>query len=367
MTSSPITLRAAMPADEAGLRALARATPVAGTVSVTLEREPLYGAGELCAIRTDTVVAERNGVFLGSGSRVIRAAWWNGRIQPTAYLTGLRVLPRSQQRVGRFLRNGFAWMADVAATHPAAVTWTVIFEANRQAQRVLEGGRAGLPQYIDRGRLICRLASTCRGGLPSPKPSSALRAGTAVDVPAIVDFHRRHHAGRPLALPLEPHQIDGPSAMPGLRIEDFLLWYERDELRGMVAVWDVRSVRQVRVASCPRWWRWLHQPARLAAALTGWPALPVEGQILAVAHASFLTIADQNLGVARRLLRAARAASRKRGLDSLCLCLHALDPLVGALRGVPGIAADGRLYEVVGPGQAPSWSDGVPVIEPAML
>lgn len=367
MKPDAIVLRAAIPADEAGLRALARATPVAGTVSVTLEREPLYGPGDLCALRVDTVVAESDGEIIGNGSRVLREAWWNGTLQPTAYLTGLRVHPRHQRRVGWFLRKGFGWMNEVDARHPAAVTWTAIFEANRQAQSVLQGGRAGLPQYIDRGRLVCCMAPVRRGRLSSDLGSASLRTGTPADVPAIVEFHRRHHAGRPLALPLEPAHIVGPSALPGLRVEDFLLWREGDDLRGMLAVWDVRSVRQVRVARTPRWWRWLRRPVRLAGAVAGWPGLPDDGQVLAVGYASFLTIAGQNIRVARRLLRAARVAAQRRGLQYLCLCLHARDPLAGALRRLPGITADGRLYEVVRPGKNPSWSDGVPVIEPAFL
>jgi hypothetical protein len=367
MNADTITVRAATLADDDGLRMLARQTPLSGAVRVTLEREPRHAEGEILALHSDTVVAERSGSLIGCGSRVLRPGWWDDRVQSVAYLTGLRVHPAHQRKVGRFLRRGFDWMVAADAVHPAAVTWTAIFSDNREALAVLPGARAGLPAYVDRGRLACRMIPTLRGVRAEGRRRGSVRLGSARDVPAMVELRHRWMMGRPLAMPLEECWLERGGSVPGLRPEDFLLWHEGGELCGMMAVWDVRSVRQVRVAKIPAWWDWIKFPVRLAAGIVGWPGLPSAGDVLAVGYTGFLTVLGDDAVAAAPLLDAARRLARRRGLDFLCLCLHEADPLAALGSRVPGVAADGRLYEVVSPGATPRWTPGIPVVEPALL
>ena len=361
-----VILRAAEAPDDAPLRALARETPLSGAVRVVMEREPAYAAGDLLTTRTDTVVGDRGGVVIGCGSRVLRSGWWNGRIEPLAYLSGLRVHPDHQRRVGGCLRKGFDWMQRVASAHPAAGTWTAIFSENTEALAALCGARAGLPRYLDRGRLSCRFLPARRRGRQA-SDSGLLRTARREDLPAMIDLRDRWITGRPLAMPLEAAFFESPAGAPALRPEDFLLLYVGDTLRGMIGVWDVRAARQIRVLQTPWWWQWVRLPARLAARVNGWPNLPAPGEILAIGYASFFSLRDDDRAGAAALLDAACRAAGGRGLGFVCLCLHESDPLADLVDRGPGISSDGRLFEVVAAGEDSHWPAGVPVVEPALL
>jgi len=367
MNPRPVLLRAATAADDAGLRALARETPVSGAVRVALEREPFYAAGDPLATRIDTVVAEWGGRLVGCGSRVVRSGWWNGRVQSIAYLTGLRVHPSHQRRVGRSLRSGFGWIESMAGEPTVSATWTAIFTENREALKVLTGSRAGMPSYLDRGRLACRLwPARRRGGMSAP-PAGTITTGSSKDVPAMIEFRNRWIVGRPLAMPLEASCFESTDGFPGLRPEDFLLWCKNGEVLGMLCIWDMRAVRQIRILETPGWWRWIRVPARWAARISGWPELPSVDDVLAVGYTSFFSVREDERKGAAALLAAARRVAGGRGLEFLCVCLHESDPLVALGDAGRGISADGRLYEVVAPGGNPCWTSGVPVIEPALL
>jgi len=154
---------------------------------------------------------------------------------------------------------------------------------------------------------------------------------------------------------------------PGLRAEDFILARRGGELHGVAAVWDVRAVRQVRVHSVGGLLRLARLPLRLWHVVSGWPALPRSGEVLAAGYVSFFAVRGDDVPLAAALLRAARALAAERGLSWLFVCLHERDPLAPALRGMPGIAAHGRLCEVRVSDKAVEWPAGVPVIEPALL
>jgi hypothetical protein len=135
-------------ADEADLRALLRATPTTGRVSLAFTREPDYFAGAGAGGATDTTVLARwdgRAVCMGRCSR--RALYLGGELRDMGYLSELRLAPGTPRGIG-VLREGFAFFAAGEAAHPAECYFTSVATTNRRARTVLESGRLGLPAYV---------------------------------------------------------------------------------------------------------------------------------------------------------------------------------------------------------------------------
>ena len=354
------------PADDAALRQLLRESPLHGPVTTTLEREPSFFGGEVDALRHDVALSRCHGEPAACGSRILRRAWWQGLPADTAYLAGLRVHPHYQGRAGKILVRGFRHLEECAARHPAAVTWTAVFENNHRARRTLAGCRAGLPAYHDRGRLLCPALAVPRRAPPPAPHGIHWQTGTMASLEEIASFLTARQRHRPLAPVHTAQELAGSQRWPGLQVDDFILARRGRTLVGVMAVWDQRAVRQVRIQGLAGPLRLVRPLWRGAARLAGWPALPADGTVLAMAHAAFLAVADDSPALARLLLLAGRAAAAARHLNWLCLCLHESDPLTPALRGLPSLSSHGRLYQVSR--ESTAWPEGsAPVIESATL
>ena len=359
------SIQTATPADDAALRHLLRATPLPGKIRVSLEREPSWSEGQLDCLHHDTAINYQGGQPAACGSRILRRAWWQGQAADTAYLADLRVHPDYQNRAGRLLQQGFRHLEARAAARPAAVTWTAIFEENHHAREILTSGRAGLPTYTDRGRLICP-AFPVRPRMPAPDtPGLTWDTGTFDDLPAIAAFLTARQKHRPLAPVHRAEDFAAGTRWPGLSPGHFLLARRDGRLAGVIAVWDQRAFRQVhiqKVSGSLRFARWIYRPI---ARVFGWTGVPPDHSILSLAHASFLAVEDDEPALARQLILAAQAAASRRRIQWLCLCLHESDPLAAALKGMPFLSSHGRLYQV---SRTPeSWLGTAPVIESATL
>ncbi len=356
--------RAGTAADDAALRRLLRDTPVQGGLRVCLEREPSFFGGDIDGLRHDVATVWRGAALAACGSRVVRRAWWGGVPSDAAYLCDLRLHPSWQRRGGRALVEGYRHLEGCGEAAPAVVTWTAVFEENHAARGSITGSRAGLPAYIERGKLLCPVFFVRRGSLALPAGVTTGRSGDAEEV---AEFLNARHRTRLLAPVHAAADLLGTGRWPGLEMKDFLLLREAGRLTGVVAIYDVRGIRQVRLEGLSGWKKWLRRPLNAAAMLTGWPPLPEDGSVLPMAYASFLAVENDDAALAGLLLRCARTAAHRRGIHFLCACLHDQDPLLPAFRGMPAITSHGSLYEVVSGNHAPAWMHGVPHIEAAGL
>ncbi len=354
--------------DDAALRSVLRHTPLPGNVSVTLEREPSFFQGDVDSQRHDVaVVHDGDSRIIALASRIERQAWMNNEIQTVAYLGDLRVLPEHRKSSGRILLEGFRFMRELNAKRTTAATYTAIFEDNTKAQRVLVGGRAGLPQYVDRGRLFCP-ALLVRRQMRQPKAARCeLRQATTSDLPSITTFLNNSFRHRDLAPIHSVEDFIAATRWPGLRAEDFIVAWDGNRLIGCVALWDLRACRQVRVHAYQGWMRRLHGVLSFCMKSIGWHSLPRPGEFLPAAFASFLAAQDNDLAVARVLLNQARYHASQRGIGFLFTCLHECDPLLPALDKWPAIHSTGRLYEVVYNGEPRLSSTSLPHVEAALL
>jgi predicted N-acetyltransferase YhbS len=352
-------IRMAQPDDDAALCRIFEETPLRGSFDIALERNPSYFTSQSLALQHDVFVGVRDGAIIGCGARIVREAWWQGEAQRVAYLGDLRCHPSMQRRAGWLIREGYQTLATVQEKTPAAVTWSAIFEENAIARRMVSKGVTGMPEYIDRGRLLCPILLVPRRAKVRLPDGFSLEVGN--DAEEIGEFLQTQWQHRPLAPVLR--EDDFLRKMMG----DFLVLRRSGELIGVVALWDVRAEKQVRMIAARGWLARLRRPLNLVARGMGWPELPEDGDILPMAYLSFLAVKQDDAGLAEILIRAARVDAARRGIHFLCACAHETHPFASILQRFLAIPSHGRLYQVAMGGVKVDWPNEAPQIEPALL
>lgn len=128
-------------ADDAGLRALLRETPMGGAIRLTFEREPNFFASvRREGIRHYTICARDAGKIVAMASRTV---WPTG----VGYLHQLRIAPSHRHLIRQFLRTGFRLLRETHAPDEAPYDVATIVSDNTVARRVLEAGLPGLPLF----------------------------------------------------------------------------------------------------------------------------------------------------------------------------------------------------------------------------
>ena len=131
-------------ADDAALRALLRANPMAGAIEMTFEREPsLRVAAAAEGDRHATVIVRtRDGRAVAMGSRAVMDVYLDGAPARVGYLGQLRVDPAWRGRRA-LMRSGYSAVRALRRADEAAFDLTAIVMDNAPARRLLE---AGLPE-----------------------------------------------------------------------------------------------------------------------------------------------------------------------------------------------------------------------------
>src|SRR6266487_3858729 len=95
-------------AHDAQIRRLLRETPMAGDISVTMEREPNYfAAAEMDGSEHRAIVALHNDRVIGVGGVSVRLRFVNGEPVRVGYLSGLRLAERFRGQA-LIVRRGYA-------------------------------------------------------------------------------------------------------------------------------------------------------------------------------------------------------------------------------------------------------------------
>jgi hypothetical protein len=359
MKSPTSFIRMAQPEDDAALCRIFEETPLRGSFDIALERNPSYFQSQAFALQHDVFVGVRNGAIIGCGARIVRETWWQEEAQRVAYLGDLRCHPSMQRRAGSLIREGYQTLTTVQEKTPAAVTWSAIFEENAIARRMVSKGVTGMPEYIDRGRLLCPILLVPRRAKVRLPDGFSLEVGN--DTGEIGEFLQTQWQHRPLAPVLREEDILTKI------VGDFLLLRRSDQLVGVVALWDLRAEKQVRMIAARGWLARWRRPLNLLARCMGWPGLPEDGAILPMAYLSFLAVEHDDARLAKILIRAARVEAARRGIHFLCACAHERHPVARVLQRFLAIPSHGRLYQVAMGGVAVDWPAAAPHIEPALL
>jgi hypothetical protein len=349
--------------DDAAIRRLLRENPMAGTISLSLEREPDYFAdanrpGE----EKQTIVARERGRVVCVGSCTIRERFVNGQPRRVGYLGSLRL---DTCAAGRFdiLRRGYEFFHELQTSAPAAFYFTSIAAGNRRAQKFLERGLPEMPAYQFIGEFVTLLLPAERRS-PSRRDGKVRwkRAGSETGVPEASELlgHLSEHGRRHQFSPHWSAPELSALAPLGLPAEAMHSVRENGHILATAALWDQRSFKQTVIRGYAPWLAGIRPALNVAAWLAGWPRLPALGTTLNHAFASHVALAPDRPDTLAALIQALRTDAAAKTIAWLTLGFAANDPHLATVRAKCRREYHSRIYIVRWPdfGGSASELDG---------
>lgn len=363
--SSRFRFTLAGPQDDADLRALMAQGRMEGAIAVSFRREPSYFAG--CVLQGDGAqvikcMEVESGRLAGHACRSTLEMFVDGRPQRVGYLSDLRSFVN--YRGGTLLARGFRYLRELHEADPVPFYYTVIYEGNDQAVGNLVGGRAGLPAYLDYGRILTPAIQLDFPRRELRERGLRVAQATSSQLPAIVHFLNEWHAQRQLAPVRHAAQFAQGGRYSGLRAEDFLLALDdNDEIAGTIAIWNQSAIRQTHVEQYSRPLALARPLFNLAARVLPFKPLPPVGGRVPYVYLACACAREHSVGTFRMLLRSAYRQLRNTDAHYAIVGLHESDPFAAALEDYRCIAAAGRLFLVHYPDSPAPSRAGIPFVE----
>ncbi|MEA5581228.1 hypothetical protein VB620_07730 [Nodularia harveyana UHCC-0300] len=356
----------ATPADDPALRQRMAQDRMEGNIALSFRREPNYFAGSQVQGETVQVIKcidNSNGEIIALGSRLINRAFINGELTKLGYLADLRVNP--DYRRGTLLARGYKYLKKLHLKNPVPLYFSLILEGNLPAIKNLTGGRAGLPQYHDLGRIYSPAIH-----LDLPKSEIKIRGvtfqrGKPEMLPEILAFIKQWRSQKQFA---PDYNIDDfhSHRLRGLKAEDFYLAIRNNELVGTIAAWEQETFRQTHIESYSPSLARMRFFYNLLAQVTPLKPLPSPGTMVPYFYLAFVAIAHNSPEIFRALLRQLYRDRYQGKWHYFIAGLHENDPLTAVLKEYRRIDAGGRLFAIHYPDGADSFNqlDGrIPYIE----
>ncbi len=347
-------------ADNDALRRLLRETPMAGRISISLEREPdFFRAAKLEGDRHQTVAVRDSatGRLFAMCSRSVRERFVNGIVKRVGYLSQLRIHPVWRGRTRTLLRTGFQWVMHTRQPDEIPFDITSIMEDNLPARRLLTAGLPGLPIYSDLDQILTMLV---RVRPPRGATTPAVVRGTPAARQDIIDCLHRFNQRHQFAPHWTPDNLffeDSP------RIEDFFLFADGGQVSGCVAIWDQRAWKQTVV----RGYSGMLARSRWLLNLLG-AGLPPAGSVVPMAWLSHLAVDEDHPEALDALLKSVLAHLHARSdIQWLTLGLATRHPLTDIARRFASHTHASRLYVVHEPGTSLDLNKMIPHVEVALL
>lgn len=320
---SGFEVRSACPEDNPALQALFGIPQPSSGLQMAFERAPDYFASAAVMYQQShlLVVTRRQDNALAAVFNLgLRRVFLNGSAQSLRYGADMRVAPDFQG--GRVLLY-----ANRATKALIGDGWylSVILEDNQRSRSSFEGGRAGLPDYRHVGRITTYTVTSSRRPPQAFAPS--VRVATAADIPAMnsfvdamADFYQ--------FLPCYDFKglLNGDPFFAGLQPQDFLLVGEGGALRGIVGLWNQKTLKQTRVVSYSRSLKVLRPLWNLWSSWTGGLHLPAVGDSFDYLSLHSPLTRPDDLPAFSALMHAAWEETRRRGVRAMTLTLADTDP-----------------------------------------
>ena len=350
--------------DDPELRRLLRENPFAGSISLSLEREPDYflaSAIEGAFHETLVVRDTKTNQLVGIGDRSARPLYVNGEIKDVGYFSGLRVDSKYRHglALARFLGKGWEGQREQHKDGRAKFYLMSIVSDNNPAQRLLD---SKLPHYprlhrhthmytyaIHPARTFpsLRAAALWRRSnlsIASGEEQIKITRATADSIPAIVDCLHRNGMRRQLAPHWTEETLLSPLT-PGLSISNFFLAQSGPRIRGCLALWDQQACKQTVVRG------YSGSMARFRKIMNLFTPLPEPGTRLNQCFACFLAVDDDDPQIFAALLRAVHDEAARLRYDYFLLGLTKDSPFHSIVKTYRPIAYESDIYLA-------AWEDG---------
>jgi hypothetical protein len=319
--------RWATPADEPDIRALLGAVAMPGAVAIRFAREPDYFLGaSIMGDPCDVLVARHrsDGKLAGIACRAEHQAFVNGQETRLGYMGQIRVAPGSRglwlvHRGVRFLRE---------ASPPGLLYFGVIAGENPRARKLLAGRRVPGGLRVARVGGLTTCAILLRPRRDPRVPGLEVRPGSAETLPEIVDFLRRWGPHRQFFPAYTLADFTGGATLRGLSPEHIMVARRGGQVVGIMAAWDQSAYKQDIVDAYGPALSRLRPAYDLAARLLGAQPLNPPGEVMPLAFASCICVADDDPAVMNALLHAGARSARERGKAYLMIGLADDDALL---------------------------------------
>jgi hypothetical protein len=340
-------------ADDADLREILAATPMAGAISLAFRRDPSYFAAAVVEGDFRQVVVARDldsGRVVGFGARSVSRRFVNGRECSIGYLSGLRIL--AEHRRSSLLGRGFHFFRELHEDRRAQLYLTTIAADNRPALDALTSGRGGVPRYHPAGDYhTLAIPADAVPDSVGRQHGFICRQAEASDMEPILEFLRAQGPRRQFfPCDLLGSSLANTGELRGLDLENFVLAERSDELVGVGAAWDQRAFRQTVVHQYSGAMRWLRPAYNTWARASRRPALPPAGSVLRTVFTARLVVLQDDPAVFVALKAQLRQKARVSGAHYLLVGMHADDPLWPAARSLSARRYTTRLFYV-------AWED----------
>lgn len=338
---------------DAALRRLLRDSPMPGSISVSLQREPSFFAAEaLLGAEHSTIVAMEGDHVVAAGSISARQRFINGEAMRVGYLSGLRLSPSCRGR-SDIIRRGYEAFRKLHEQGGPPIYLSSIIADNLRARRFLERGLRGMPTYHylgDLATLVIRrpLFSQLRDRTSSIRrriertgvrlyPGSCARTG---DLANLINEHNRQY------------QLAPAWSTSEICPEKTLIVRSKNGPVACAAIWDQRSVKQTVVRGYSGALLWARPFLNFAAMMLGAPRLPRVGTTLSHVYVSHLAGDADRPEIARWLIHSLFGSPEARTADYLTLAFDSRDTRLPYFRKkFPTREYRSRIYAVC-------WDDG---------
>ena len=357
-------------ADDTDIRRLLRENPMAGQISLSLEREPDYFTeARHSGAEHQTIVARDQGRVICVGTCSFRQRFVNGEPRRVGYLGGLR-LDGSLCGRSDILRRGYRFFHGLQRANPADCYFTAIAADNERARQFLEHGLPGMPRYEYLDDFVTMLVPVPRSRRREEADSRtpANPPPHVVGYEAIAALLEKHSNRYQLAPHWRAEELQALHPL-GLRLDDFRFLNDGGKAVACATLWDQRSFKQTVIRAYAAPLAWAQPWINFAARLWGRPRLPEVGSALAHAAVSHLAAPPNRPEMIASLIRSLFPLARSKGIEWLTLGFAAADPRLAALRGrFAAREYRSRLYRVRWPDLPGDTLDGrLPCPEIALL
>jgi hypothetical protein len=320
---SRLEIGAAVPADNDGLLALTRLTPMGGRIALRIDRDPDFFALVRHRGRSEVFVALRDGEVAASFSITLAEVYAGGRVRRGAYMADLkarpglsftRVLPRLLHTAGEYVKK-----------HDVELVWCVVAAGNQRVAPLF-AGRSGLPPFVPAGRFIVDELVNI-GVIGAARSAYVIDEASPSDMEALDLLRTSFNRTRELA-PVSP--ADAPDgtlarlvARHGSRIVAALDLFDPDRLKHNVLLGAPLSTRLLLAVLRP------------VSNAFGGPRLPRIGEPVRLAYIRHFACEDQHTAAFAALVVRARAIAASHGFTFTAIGLHERDPLRSSLAWMP--------------------------------
>jgi hypothetical protein len=333
-TISRYRFELANPKDDADLRSVLAATPMAGRISVSFQREPSWFAGAVVdGWYRQTLVCRDVATckVVGLACRSIRDVYLNGRPGSVGYLSSLRLLP--EHRNLGLVARGYAFLRELHADGRTPLYLTTIAEGNHTALNVLTSGRAGLPRYHPAGAYHTVAIAVPRRGGRFRARNVSVRPATIEDLDTVLEFLTAVGSGWQFFPCLKLSDFLSPQGtMSGLSPQNLFLAERGGRIVGTLAGWDQHAYRQSVVHSYSGCLRWARPFYNVWGKATNRPGLPEPGEPFRYLTGALPVIAGDDCEVFLALLETLRASAAGGPWSHVLIGLHEANPLLRLAR-----------------------------------